>query len=80
MADADNTRRRHSTSNDAIRDTALSLIKSGVMTLPEAARVAGSSRQLLRYWAIHAGYSAEARETYLKQIWRKALKATEQSS
>jgi predicted HTH domain antitoxin len=59
------------TDQDITKQAALSLLEQGVATLSEAARLAGQSRQIMRYWAREL---PEARSKYLRAEWKKALK------
>lgn len=57
------------------RQAALRLLKAGRMTLSEVARLAGTDRQRVAYWAHAAGVDvAAARAAYLKKMWRSATR------
>lgn len=57
------------------RRAVVSLLARGVITMPEAAMLAGVSRQLLRYWVRQAGVQHErARKGVITKLWRKALR------
>ena len=63
------------TDNNPKQAAVLALVRKGAVTLTEAAQLAGTSRQLVRHWAIRAGInSAAARDAYLRSVWRAALK------
>lgn len=64
------------TNQDITKQAALSLLEQGVATLSEAARLAGQSRQIMRYWAREL---PEARSKYLQAEWKKALKEVKSS-
>lgn len=56
------------------REAALSLLRSGLATVPEVARLAGVSVQLVRHWAKQAGIDWTAvREQRLAVAWSKAV-------
>jgi len=57
------------------RRAAIRLLRSGRVTLSEAAGLAETSRQLVSYWARQAGIDAPAaRAKYLKRLWDTARK------
>ena len=59
---------------DARRAVVL-LMGRGLITLPEAARLAGVSRPVVRYWCKIAGIEiGQAREARLSKEWRKAMR------
>ncbi|TAL43827.1 MAG: hypothetical protein EPN91_05580 [Salinibacterium sp.] len=52
----------------------LTMIQRGLVTVPEAARLAGVQRQLVRYWCRRARIvPAKARDGLLAKQWRKVL-------
>jgi hypothetical protein len=59
--------------DDHIKRAALSLLSRGLITQSEAARLAGISRQNMRYWARDIDCE-RARETYLAALWIKKTK------
>ena len=60
---------------DYTRQAVLEMLANGCCTLAEAAELAGTSRQLVRYWAKMAKLDAgKARKRLLLMIWRAALK------
>lgn len=50
----------------------LSLLRRGLATPSEAARLAGRSRQIVAHWA--KDLPADSRATYLAKVWQKAMK------
>jgi transposase-like protein len=57
------------------RSAAVALLEQGDATLSEAARLAGVSRQVVRYWAETADVDwKRAREKKLAEQWRTARK------
>ena len=57
------------------RRAALKLISRGLITVPEAARLAGVSRQLVRAWCIADGIKiGRARDTRIAMEWRKVMR------
>jgi hypothetical protein len=71
----------------AAKQAALSLVEQGIATMAEAARLAGLSRQMMRYWARDvsgAGSKAPrawsgARSKYLRRQWKEALKQAKET-
>jgi len=61
------------TRDNSTKEAALKLLSQGKITLTEAARRCGESRQTVTYWARGIDLAA-AREIYLKRIWREALR------
>lgn len=60
---------------DARRAVVL-LMRRGLITLPEAARLAGVSRPVVRYWCTTAKIEiGQSRRAVLAKVWRKALKS-----
>jgi len=56
------------------RQTALQLFRDGRITIAEAARLAGVSRQAARMWAIEAGIDpTRARARYLRRLWHAEM-------
>jgi hypothetical protein len=56
------------------RRAALSLIRRGIITVPEAAELAGVSRQVVHYWCRAAGVVAgQSRSAVLAKAWRRAM-------
>jgi hypothetical protein len=56
------------------RRAVLLLISRGVITVPEAARLAGVSRQLVRAWCKSRKMSVDrARNARITREWRKAM-------
>ena len=53
---------------------ALALLRKGLVTQSEAAKLVGASKQLVRHWCLRRGIdTAAARETYLRRVWRDAI-------
>lgn len=59
------------TTKDDTKRAALKLLRRGLVTQSEAAKLAGVSRQLMRYWAQDI---PDARPGYLAQIWMRMLR------
>lgn len=60
------------TPNDNTRAKALKLLTRGLITMSDAAELASTSRQLVRYWCKCAGIDpAKRRAAYLRKLWRK---------
>ena len=56
------------------RRAVLLLISRGMVTVPEAAQLAGVSRQLIRAWCKSRRMSLDrARKAKIAQAWRRAL-------
>lgn len=56
------------------RRAAVSLIRRGEITVPEAAALAGVSRHVVRYWCRAAKVEiGQARAARLAKAWRKAI-------
>lgn len=50
------------------------LLRRGLITVPEAAELAGVSRQVVRYWCRAAGIVVgQSRHARLSKEWRKAM-------
>jgi hypothetical protein len=64
---------RAATVDDSTKAAALRLLRRGLVTQAEAARLAGVSRQLVRHWARDMPID-EAREAALKRLWQRATK------
>lgn len=66
---------QHTTELEAERKAALSLLRRGLCTPAEAARLIGTSRQLVRYWAdaeqINFGL---ARLKHLNNLWKRSFR------
>lgn len=61
--------------DETIIKAALALISAGKATHSEVAELAGTSRQLVRYWCARAGIDAQkARSEYLAREWEKRVK------
>jgi hypothetical protein len=54
------------------RRAAIALLGRGVITLPEAQRLAGVSRQLVRYWATRVRWK-QVRDRRIAALWRKEM-------
>lgn len=61
------------TEHDITKRAALALLRRGLITKSEAARLAGISRQLMGHWAKDIR-SEEAREAVLMRLWRSQTK------
>lgn len=60
------------------RRAAAALLQRGTLTVPEAAALAGVSRQVVRYWCKAAGIEiGQARAAVVAKAWRKALSGRE---
>jgi hypothetical protein len=56
------------------RNAVLTLIRRGLASVPEAARLAGVQRQLIRFWCKRARIVPnKARNAILSKQWRKIL-------
>lgn len=56
------------------RRAVVTLMRRGVITLPEAARLAGVSRPVVRYWCKAARIEiGQSRAAVLAKAWRKVL-------
>lgn len=64
---------RASTNDDSTKAAALKLLRRGLITQSEAARLAGVSRQLVRYWVRELD-TDQAREATLRRIWDRATR------
>ncbi len=60
--------------NDTTKRAVLYLLARGLATHAEAAKLAGKSRQLIRFWAKDL---PEVRSEYLKSHWEAALRQAE---
>jgi transposase-like protein len=58
--------------NEDIKRAALALLAKGLVTMSEAARLAGVSRQLVRYWARDIPVD-DVREQLLLKMWARKL-------
>jgi|GEM_PF-5298340 predicted HTH domain antitoxin len=61
------------TSDDTTKKAALSLLRRGMVSQSEAARLAGISRQLMRHWAREIDVEA-AREQVLAKLWQRVAR------
>lgn len=59
------------TSDDTTKRAALYLLKRGLATQSEVARLAGRSRQIVAHWAKDM---PDARAEYLAKVWQQASK------
>lgn len=60
---------------EARRVAAVAMLRLGIATLSEVARLAGVSRQLVAYWAESAGVDAsQARAAWLDRQWLRRLR------
>jgi hypothetical protein len=59
------------TSDDTTKRAALYLLKRGLATQSEVARMAGRSRQIVAHWAKDM---PDARTEYLAKVWQQASK------
>jgi hypothetical protein len=50
----------------------LKLLRRGVVTVPEAARISGLSRQIVHHW-VRGEDLAGARAAYLARLWAKSI-------
>jgi predicted HTH domain antitoxin len=57
---------RQTTGEDIMRRAAVSLLRRGLITKAEAARLAGVSRQAVQNWEVA---EEDAREAYLAKLW-----------
>lgn len=56
------------------RRAVVTLMRRGVVTLPEAARLAGVSRPVVRYWCKAAGLEVgKARAAVLSKAWHRLI-------
>ena len=60
------------TFDDSTKQAVLKLLRRGMVTVPEAARISGLSRQIVHHWARGEALS-EARAAYLARLWAKAI-------
>jgi predicted HTH domain antitoxin len=59
--------------DEATRRAAIALLSRGDITAPEAAKLAGVSRQLMAHWIKRAGVDwRRIRDARLLKAWRKA--------
>jgi hypothetical protein len=64
-----------STTDEKTIKAALRMLRAGAATLSEVAELAGTSRQLVRHWAMRAGIDAgQARAKHLKKRWDRLTK------
>jgi hypothetical protein len=65
------------TSDTSTKAAALYLLARGLATQSEAAKLAGVSRQVVRFWAQQAGVDcAKKRARALAAAWREACRAS----
>jgi hypothetical protein len=65
----------------AVRRALMALLKSGAITIPEAATLANVSRQSVWYWVRDAGWNMEARRrAYVARTFARALDADRKPS
>lgn len=63
------------TADDTTKRAAIAMLAKGAATLSEVARLADTSRQLVRHWAKQAGLDvAKIRERRIAREWRNLLK------
>lgn len=85
MTDTDST--KEEALSLATKLAALSLVEQGVATVAEAARLAGLSRQMMRYHALDLAGArsksprswSKARSIYLRRQWQEALKQAKEA-
>lgn len=59
------------TAQDTKKAAVLKLLRRGEASISEVSRLAGESRQLVRYWSIAAGIDVDgARLERLNRIWK----------
>lgn len=64
------------TTNETTIKAALALLRSGRATVADVAWLAGTSRQLVTYWARRARIDPiAARQAYLARLWRARVGA-----
>lgn len=61
------------TKDEAAKAAALSLLTRGLVTVAEASRLAGVSRQVMKYWARDISIK-KCRNAHLSKLWRTAIK------
>ena len=72
------TTRRKPSADDCTRLAAVALMRDGRATMAEAANLAGTSRQLVAFWARRAGIDPmQTRAQCLATIWARALRQNE---
>jgi transposase-like protein len=64
---------KQTTVDDSVKRAALRLLMKGLVTHSEAARLAGVSRQLMRYWGAQIDYE-KARNAFISKIWDQELR------
>lgn len=71
--------------NENIKQAALSMIEQGLVSIAEAAWLAGRSRQIVHFWVKGTPHAKalrglpEVRVKRLKAEWKQALKTAEKS-
>lgn len=63
---------RQTTNDNTTKAAALKLLRRGLITPPEAARLTGASRQLVRHW-IQDISVRQARIALVDRIWRREI-------
>ena len=59
--------------NDRARLVAVALMRDGRATMAEVSHLAGTSRQLVAFWAMRAGINVtQTRAEYLAREWQRA--------
>lgn len=62
------------TNQDITREAALKMLRRGIATQSDVARLARVDRQLVRYWARQAGIDpTKIRRRLLATIWRRFI-------
>ncbi len=65
------------TEHNNTRRAALAMLKSGAANLSEVARLAGTDRQLVRYWANAAGIDwRKIRDDKIAKLWAQAKRSS----
>lgn len=68
------------TSNATTKAVALELLRDGLATQAEVAKLLDISRQSLAYWVKIEGLNpVEARQAWLQRAWKRALRAYSKS-
>ena len=61
------------TKDQTAKNVALILLSKGLITMPEATKLAGVSRQLMRHWAKDIPWERN-RDAVVAKLWRAAIK------
>ena len=61
------------TDHDAGKRAAQSILKSGLATFAEVAKISGRSRQIVRFWSRELG-AETARQEHLAKLWRDTVR------